>query len=318
MSAADEVDFHNEDGASGAPRWSGDEAKRRDRPDVSWNGKVMNALTVKLQFLIPTLPRAEKNVASYMLDNIQSISDMTLNMLADETSVSDATILRLCRRMGFNNFIQLRQAFACAAIEDPVESPEAISHTDTMTEICNKVIHSITQSLENTKVFFSQEYDRALDAILKARSVYFFATGDALSTCAWACAKFNRVGIPATVCTDVVYSYETALRLTRDDVAIAISNSGRSSNVVRALKLAKEHNAFTICITQAGKSPLQKHSDISLFTAAVDTTLGRDSVTKRITELAILEAFYLGVIYTGTQDYKTMLQHTMLSSELNK
>lgn len=279
----------------------------------------MNSLTVKLQFLIPTLPRAEKNVAEYMLENLNEISDMTLNMLADETDVSDATILRLCRRMGFGNFIQLRQAFACAAIEDPVETPEAVGHSDSMTEICNKVIHSITQSLQNTRVFFSdEEYERALEAILKARAVYFFATGDALSVCAWACAKFSRVGIPTTLCSDVVYQYETALRLTPDDVAVGISNSGRSSNVVRAIRLAKENDAFTIGITQAGKSPLQKHCDISLHTAALETTLGRDSVTKRITEMAILEAFYLGIINKGPQDYKTMLQKTMLSSELNK
>lgn len=278
----------------------------------------MNSLTVKLEYLIPTLPRAEKNVAKYMLANIQLISDMTLNLLADETGVSDATILRLCRRMGFSNFIQLRQAFALAAIADPVETPEAISPDDTMVEICNKTIHSIVQSLENTKVFFSAEYDRALEAILGARSVYFFATGDALSVCAWASAKFNRVGIQAAVCADVVYQYETALRLSPGDVAIAISNSGRSLNVVRSQKLAKEQGAFTICITQAGKSPLQKHSDISLFTAAVDATIGRDSVTKRVTEQAILEAFYHGIIHKGAKDYKTMLQKTMLSSELNK
>lgn len=278
----------------------------------------MNALTVKLQFLIPTLPRAEKDVAQYMLANIGLVSDMTLNMLADETAVSDATILRLCRRMGFANFIQLRQAFALAAIEDPVETPEAIGRNDSMAEICNKVIHSIAQSLENTKVFFTDEYDRALAAILKAKAVYFFATGDALATCFWASAKFNRVGVPATVCSDVVYQYETALRLTPEDVAIGISNSGRSSNIVRSLKLAKENDAFTIAVTQAGKSPLLKHCDIGLFTAAVETTIGRDSVTKRITELAILEAFYLGIIYKGEKDYKTMLQKTMLSSELNK
>jgi len=278
----------------------------------------MNQLTVKLQFLIPTLPRAEKIVAEYMLDNIPFVSDMTLNMLSDESSVSEATILRLCRRMGFSNFIQLRQAFACAAIEDPTESPEAINAADSMTDICNKVIHSITQSLENTRVFFSEEYDRALEAILKARSVYFFATGDALSSCLYASAKFNRVGISAYVCSDVVYQYETALRLTEQDVAIAISNSGRSSNIVRSLKLAKEHNAFTISITQAGKSPLLRHSDIGLFTAAIDTTIGRDSVTKRVTELAILESFYLGIINKGSKDYKGMLQNTMLSSELNK
>ncbi|MDD5017534.1 MAG: MurR/RpiR family transcriptional regulator [Eubacteriales bacterium] len=278
----------------------------------------MNEQVVKLEFLIPTSPRAEKAVAEYMLNNISLISDMTLATLSEETSTSEATILRFCKRMGFANFIQLRQAFALASVEDSVDSPEAVSYSDSMVTICDKTIHSICHSLENTKVFFSDQFDQALDAILNAKSVYFFATGDALCSCTFACAKFNRVGISSTVCSDVVYQYETALRLTDKDVAIAISNSGRSSNVVRSIKLAKERNAFTICITQAGKSPLIKYSDVSLFTAPVELTIGRDSVTKRVIELAILESFYLGIINKGTKDYKQMLQNTMLSSEMNK
>jgi DNA-binding MurR/RpiR family transcriptional regulator len=275
-------------------------------------------LKVKLEFLIPTLPRAEKVVAEFMLHNSSLISDMTLAMLSDETSISDATILRFCKRMGFANFIQLRQAFALASTEDMPDSPEKISNTDNMEIICNKIIHSVCASLTNTKVFFSDEYDRALNAILNTESVYFFATGDALSSCSFAAAKFNRMGIRAFVCSDVVYQFETALRLTERDVAFAISNSGRSSNVVRSMKLAKANNAFTICITQTGKSPLLKCCDVSLFIAAVDLTVGRDSVTKRITELVILESFYLGMINKSTKDYKQLLQNTMLSSEMNK
>ena len=47
-------------------------------------------------------------------------------------------------------------------------------------------------------------------------------------------------------------------------------------------------------------------------------SIGRDSVTKRIVEMIILEALYLGVINSGPNDYKQMLQNTMLSSEMNK
>ena len=47
-------------------------------------------------------------------------------------------------------------------------------------------------------------------------------------------------------------------------------------------------------------------------------SIGRDSVTKRIVEMIILEALCLGVINTGPNDYKQMLQNIMLSSEMDK
>ncbi|NLB89931.1 MAG: MurR/RpiR family transcriptional regulator [Clostridiales bacterium] len=277
-----------------------------------------NNLLVRLKFMLPALPRAEKAVAEYMAANVSQMSDMTLFMLSEETSVSEATILRLCKRLGYSSYIQLRQAFALAANEDEPDSPELISSSDEMPEISNKLIQSVNRSLENTKAFINSDYDRVLNAILKAQGIYFFVSGDATITCQYATAKFNRVGIPSFVCNDIFYQYETAMRLTEKDVAFAVSNSGRSTNVVNSMKTAKEQNAFTCCITQGGRSPLTKYCDVSLYASAVDMTLGRDSVNKRIVELVILESLYLGVINMGTNDYKQMLQNTMLSSEINK
>ena len=187
-----------------------------------------------------------------------------------------------------------------------------------MPTICSKLIQGVNRSLESMKAFINSDYDQVLNAILGASGVYFFASGDAVISCQFACTKFMRVGIPAFVCSDVFYQYETAMRLTEKDVAIAITNSGRSANVVNAIKMAKEQNAFTCCITQGGRSPITRYCDICLYSSSIDTTIGRDSATKRIVELVILEALYLGIINAGANDYKQMLQNTMLSSEMNK
>ena len=279
----------------------------------------MNEIKVKLQFLIPSLPRAEKIVAKYMLSHLEQVSDMTIAMLSEESIASEATICRFCKRMGYNSFVQLKQDFAKAEIEvEEVKSPKPVTANDTLVSIFDKVVEGINRSLSNTRTFFSDDYDRALEAIIHAKAVYFFATGDSQSICFLASFKFNRVGIPTYVYTDVIFQYETAMRLTQDDVVIAISSSGRSMNVVKATKLAHEKGATTISITQTGKAPLIKCSDINLFTSVVDMTIGRDSVTKRAAELAIIETFYLGIIARGPLDYETMLQNTMMSSDMNK
>lgn len=280
----------------------------------------MNDIKVKLKFLIPSLPRAEKIAAKYMLSHLEQISDMTIAMLSEESKASEATICRFCKRMGYSSFVQLKQDIAKASmeIEEEVEKPKPVTSEDSLVDIFGKVVNGINYSLNNTRTFFSEDYDRALELILNARAVYFFSTGDAQAICQWASFKFNRVGVPASVCTDVIFQYETAMRLTEQDVVIAISSSGRSINVVKATRLAHEKGAKTISITQTGKAPLVKCSDINLFISVSDMTIGRDSVTKRVAELAILETFYLGVIARGPLDYASMLQNTMTSSDMNK
>lgn len=59
---------------------------------------------VKLRFLIPTLPRAEKAVAQALLEKPELICLMTLAELARETDSSDASIIRFCRKMGYSGF----------------------------------------------------------------------------------------------------------------------------------------------------------------------------------------------------------------------
>ena len=252
---------------------------------------------VKLQFLIPSLPRAEKTVAQYMLDHINEIHDMTLSMLAEESGSSEATIIRFCKRMGYRSFVHLKQDFARSASYESIDLPDAITPDNSMLNIWDKVSDIIMHSMNNTRTLLVNcDFDRALNAILHARSVHFFSIGDATATCMWACFKFNRIGISSFYYNDVVFQYEAAMRMTNQDVVIAMSSSGRSQNVVRAVKLAHEAGATTISITQTARSPLLRYTDISLLTASIDMTMGRDSVTKRIPEFAIIESFYLGAI----------------------
>lgn len=278
----------------------------------------MNGLLVRLQYLLPSLPRAEKTVAEFMSTHVPQMSDISLSTLSEETSISEATILRLCRRLGYSSYIQLRQAFAYAANQDSLASPEQFSEVDAMPTVFSKLIRNVNHSLENTQTFVNSDFDKVIDAIVSATGVYFVASGDAIISCQYAAIKFNRLGIPTFTCTDIFVQYETAMRLSSSDVVIGITNSGRSSNVVKTMKLAHERNAFTCCITRAGRSPILKYCDTALYSASIDQSIGRDSVTRRIVELVLLETLYQGIISSGGADYNQMLQNTMLSSEMNK
>ena len=278
----------------------------------------MNELTVKLQYLLPSLPRAEKKAADFFVQNMDSIQDMTLHMVSEESQASEATILRLCRKMGYSSFVHFKQVCAQHNFDNSHQLFEHVHKQDNISQIFDKVIFSVKQSLDYTRTLFDQEtYQNALNAILNAHTLCFVATGDAVSVCTLASSKFNRVGIPSIVCSNPSYQYETAMRLTSKDVLIALSASGRSKNIVQSTKLAKESGAVTIVITQSAKSPILHYTDISLITSTIDMTSARDTMCKRITELTILETLYLGVICHGSLDYDKMLQYTLESFEMN-
>lgn len=278
----------------------------------------MNEIIVKLNFLIPTLHRAEKAVALYLLDNMRLIPDMTLSTLAEETHTSEATVMRLCRRMDFAGFLQLRRAFTVDSVDNTLDIPQSIHASDTVFTIYDRVQQSINQTIENTKTLLTADFENALDAILHANSVHFFAAGDTYTVCELASIKFNRIGIHSTAYSDVMLQLGMASNLKKGDVAFALSQAGRSIGVVQAMKMAKENGATTICITQTNKSPLLKHTNINLFIAPVDLITGRESVTRRIAELAIIETLYLGIILRGDSSYKDAVKRSILAHEQGK
>ena len=60
----------------------------------------MNDLFVRIRFLLPSLPRAEKAIASALLENPEAITHLTLAEIARESGSSEASIIRFCKRMG--------------------------------------------------------------------------------------------------------------------------------------------------------------------------------------------------------------------------
>lgn len=78
-----------------------------------------------------------------------------------------------------------------------------------------------------------------MDALISAKAIHFFGTGDAYAVARLAYMKFKRLGVVCSCDEDVMLQMITASNMSSQDVAIAVSYEGRSQNVVRAFKIAK-------------------------------------------------------------------------------
>ena len=104
--------------------------------------------------------------------------------------------------------------------------------------------------------------------------------------------KFLRLGLNAQACCDNHMQAIIASHLNRKSLAIGISHSGQSRDIVEALELSKIGSAATMCITNYDTSPIVKVSDIALFTKSEETKYSILALSSRIAQLAILDALY--------------------------
>ncbi len=283
----------------------------------------MSEFLVKINFLIPTLPRAEKTFAQAIVENPEALTAMSLAEAARETGSSDASIIRFCKRLGLHGYADLKKEIAVAAAvsteKDESDFEGQVSTTDHMSDIMKKVFQSNLQTMQNTMVVADEKnYDKAVDALVHAGSIHFFGVGDAFAACQFAFMKFARLGISCSAESDTMMQMIRANGLTGRDVALAVSYEGRTRNVVQAMAIAKKRGAVTICITKMNKSPLLRYVDIPLYISISDLSLGRDKVTRRIADQFILDVLYMGYITRKKQDYSKLMKNSQIVIDYNK
>lgn len=277
----------------------------------------MNEIIEKISKIIPTLPRAEKVIAEALIETPTAIENMTLSRISKESGTSEASIIRFCRRMGYSGYTSLKNDFIIANRET-ASLPDIIHINDSMTVIFEKLYKNNLQSLAETLAIPENDYEEAMGALLNAKSIHFFAVGDALDIAKRSYIRFKRIGVLSSAEEDVMLQLITASNLTKKDVAIAVSYEGRTKNVVEAMKIAKQRGATTISITNRRKSPLLEYTDIRLFVVTNDLTVGRDKVTRRISDQFILDGLYLGYESRSGKDHTERKRQTQQAIDCNK
>lgn len=278
----------------------------------------MNELLVKIQLMLSALPKSEKIIAEALLENPEAIEHMTLAQLSRESGASEAAIIRFSRHLGFDGYTSMKQGFIHSREKQPLQSERVIGQYDSMRSIMEKIYQNNILTLSETLAVAGEEYEKAIDLLVRAKSIHFFGTGDAYAIARLAYMKFKRLGITCSCDEDVMLQMITASNMSKNDVAIAVSYEGRSQNVVRALKIAKQMGAATISITKMAKSPLMDYTDIALRIAIHDLTIGREKVTRRISDQFILDALYLGYANRSQKNFKDVLLRTQIAIDGNK
>ena len=255
----------------------------------------MDKVSLKIKLIYKSLGAAEKKIADWIAENPGKIISLSIVDLAEKCKCSEATIVRFSRKVGLEGYQDLKIALAS---ESKTTVSTSISADDTAIQMFDKACNEIYCSLELTKKALDPDaLAVAADAICKAGKIALFGLGNSASVALDASHKFIRAGLNATACSDNHMQMIVASHLAEGDVAIGVSHSGSSKDIVEALKVAKEHGATTIAITNVGKSPIDKVSDVVLHTSSAETDYTILALNSRIAQLAIIDTLYYYVVF---------------------
>lgn len=258
-------------------------------------------LFIELRSKIPYLSPALSKIADYVLENPEKIKHLTIGNLAKECDVSQGTITKFVKVFGLKNYQQLKIILTEITSRNKDRDEEQfifgdISKSDSISDVIDKVVHVNLEALEDTKSFLdSESIGLASEAINNADIIDIYGCGGSFVAAENARLRFYRIRKICRTYNDGNQQFVSASLLTKKDVAIGISNSGRTQSVLKALEKAKENGATTICITNYDNSPIVKISDINLFTSTHSSTFFQEATPSRLAQLLVLDILYVVV-----------------------
>lgn len=251
------------------------------------------ALLLRIKNMIGQMSKAEKKVASFILENPNDVISFSVASLAEASGVSDATVIRTCKTLGFSSYQAFKVSLAVDIVTPIQAIHEDISPGDGTADIVDKVFRGNKYALDCTLSAINIErLEEAADIIKNAERVFIFGLGNSHSVALDLQHKLMRLGIDAQAHTDSHLQVISAVNAHEGDVVFAISHSGSSSDIVDAAKLAKRNRAKVISLTNIGVSPLSKIADISFFTISNETKYRIVALSSRIAQLAIIDSLY--------------------------
>lgn len=251
----------------------------------------MGKTALKIKILYDEMGNAEKKIADFLMENPLKILPLSITELAEECGGSEATIVRFAKRLGFDGYQQLK--ISLAQEENMASIRADITKEDSASEVFSKVCDDIYCSLEKTKKAISGDaLEKACHSIINAKEILLFGLGNSASVALDASHKFFRLGLSAHAYTDNHMQVIAAAHTNENCVVIGFSHSGSSKDIVQALDVAKSKNATTIAVTNYGKSPIVKVSDIILNTVSDETNYSILGLKSRIAALSIVDAIY--------------------------
>jgi RpiR family transcriptional regulator, murPQ operon repressor len=282
----------------------------------------MKNVIVRLNEYVKHSSGAEKGIIEMILHDPKAMVGMTIHECAKRSYTSASSVVRLCRKLGFEGYKEFHQSlvYELALLDsDLKEKSREITFQDSLHDIIEKVTSKNVLSLENTAKLVDDTVLKAcVDLMMECRSICLFGMGASLLVAKDAYLKFLRINKPCIINDDWHAQLLQARNMISTDLAIAISYSGMTHEVIECIKAAKNKGAKVIAISRFEDNPLSKLADYNLSVSATEFIFRSGAMSSRIAQLNIIDILYAAYVNQHYDDSLKQLKLTHIDKSLTE
>ena len=255
----------------------------------------------KIKSGIMSFSNTDRKIAAFIINNIADFKNITTHSMAERLSIAQSAITKFSQKLGAKGFTELKLAIIVEYNNAPKDNEpvlhSSIHKSDSLKEIANKLIIEKNHALERTTSYIDfEQLTHIIGLINGARKIQITGIGGSALTAKDLAFKLMKIGYNITCEIDSHVQLTVAQALTKDDVQIVISYSGRKKEINMAANAAKGNGARIIAITSLNKSPLKRIAHYVLETLSNEDEWRSSSISSRTAQNCITDLIFIGLL----------------------
>lgn len=244
----------------------------------------------ELQVGYEFMTNVERRIADIILADPQRVTELSMSELSCISDVSQGSINNFAKKFSSGGFAALKLKIAGSLATHESRPFSVIDSSQGLKSAMELKIEETLTAYKNTlEINDEQSLKAAAEFLRKAQRVEVYGmvhSGISARDCSY---QLLRLGIPSAFVSDSLMFNVSAAMLDKQDVVVAVSSTGRTSEVLEAVKTAKENGASIICITSNKNAPIAREADVVLLTASSGMSISDRTDEIRSSQLLVID-----------------------------
>ncbi|MCR5757239.1 MAG: MurR/RpiR family transcriptional regulator [Selenomonas sp.] len=243
--------------------------------------------------------KLDQKLLAYLRENARQIPHMTISQLADNCGVGEATVTRFVKKMGYSSLQQFKVTLAAELTENSRNFiiNRDISANESALVTGRKLLEANISTLEGTlNALPAGIMEKCAQKLLKAKRIRFIGLGNSGFTARDSAYKFYRIGLES-VGIDNSHDMSIMAALAKPgDMIVALSQSGKSPELLRTLRLAHSQGSYCLLVTADSLAGQLACVDECIVYDAKESLLETGSITVKLAQFFIMDLLYTQVV----------------------
>lgn len=247
-------------------------------------------LLAKIQSRKSFMSKTERKIAEIILTDPESFIKYSAIQLSSIAGVSQGSINNFSKKFAGGGYSDLKVKIATDLKAYRDSYTNTVLPEDSIAEIMNFSAESISAAFLQTKQINSEAVlKNACRLIMDAARIEIYGIAKSGVVAEDFSFQLMKLGYSVKCVTEALVCPVSAMGLDKNALVIAISLTGRTSDVYDGVRIAKENGAKCICITRDDKSPVAKLCDEVIVVWQGNETLSNYVDAERLCEYFLID-----------------------------